>query len=254
MAKRGFTVHHNGPPARCVGKPHTRCLAFWEAVRRFHVEDKGWSGIAYSFGCCPHGEVLVGQGWNNRQFANGADLVGANNGTDADWYTVLVFVGGDVSTGDEEPPTAQMIQATADLIGEGRRTGRCGTQVLPHKDFKQKPCPGSAFTALCREWHNRPLPTAKPAPALPILQEDDDMVIVITAPNKPPRAIVQGKLIGFRPDPKGGSQYTDFRAALVKAKVPIVDWVCDVAQYDAMSETYGTPVVTVGPPVITPAG
>lgn len=179
--RRGFTIHHNGPPANCIGKPHSRCEAFWQAVVRYHTEDKGWSGVAYSFGVCPHGERFEGQGWNRRQFANGVDLVGANDGADSEWYTVLVFVGGDTSTGDTEPPTREMVVATAALIEEGRRSGRCGNRVLPHNAFKRKPCPGPEFTELARQWDGQPITVAPPPAPEP---EEPDMLI-IDCPGKP---------------------------------------------------------------------
>jgi hypothetical protein len=164
--RRGFTIHHNGPPANCIGRGHDRCVAFWDSVRAFHTNPepigKGWSDIAYSFGVCPHGERLVGRGWDRRQWANGTDMVGADDGDDSDWYTVLVFVGGDTSTGDTEPPTAEMIGATAQLIEEGRSTGRCGDRVTPHNFWKRKPCPGPEFTVLAREWDGRPTVTEIP--------------------------------------------------------------------------------------------
>ena len=241
--RRGFTIHHNGPNANCLGRPHSRCEAFWASVVRYHTVDKDWSSVAYSFGVCPHGTRFVGGGWSGRQFANGADDVGPEDGGDAHWYTVLVFLGWDEDTGAEEHPTPEMVQAVADLIDEGRDRGRCGTRVTPHNFWKAKRCPGFVFTSLAKSWDNAPLTIPDryadaPAPLPPILQEDDDMVIVITATDRPPRALVQGKLIGFKPDPKGGSQYTDFRAAVEKAKVPIVDWVCDQAQYDAVSKDF----------------
>lgn len=162
--KRGFVIHHNGPPANCVGKPHSRCESFWAGVKRFHVEDQGWSNIAYSFGVCPHGERLVGLGWDRNQFAGGKDMVGNDDGPDSAWYSVLVFVGGDTSTRDTEPPTSAMVNATANLIAEGRAAQRCGQRVLPHSAFKQKPCPGPEFTALSHQWDNA---------SLDIIEEDD---------------------------------------------------------------------------------
>jgi hypothetical protein len=169
--RRGWTIHHNGPPANCVGHPHSRCEAFWRAVRSFHMNDLGWSDIAYSFGVCHHGERFVGRGWDKRQFANGSDTVGANDGNDSEWYTVLVFVGGDTTTHDTEPPTASMVRSTAELIDEGRRTGRCGDRVTPHNFWKRKPCPGPEFTALAASWDRRPSPLLTPPPPAP----EDDM-------------------------------------------------------------------------------
>lgn len=150
-AKLGVTIHHNGPAAKCIGQPHRRCVGFWDAVRRFHVETKGWSDIAYSFGVCPHGLRFTGRGWDKAQFANGADVVGPNDGRDADWYTVLVFLG------EGEAPTDEMVDATRSLIAEGRSSGRCGNRVLPHNAFKRKACPGPEFTAYAQAWDRQPL-------------------------------------------------------------------------------------------------
>lgn len=176
--RRGFTIHHNGPPANCLGQPHSRCVSFWDAVRAFHTNPepvgKGWSDIAYSFGVCPHGERLVGRGWDRRQWANGTDMVGADDGDDSEWYTVLVFVGGDTSTGDTEAPTPEMIAATAALIAEGRVSGRCGNRVTPHNFWKRKPCPGPHFTPLARAWDNQLITVAPPAPEPP---EEPDMYV-----------------------------------------------------------------------------
>jgi len=181
--RRGFTIHHNGPPADCLGQPHSRCVGFWAGVKRFHTAEpprgNGWSDIAYSFGICPHGERLVGRGWDKRQFANGSDDVGAHDGDDSEWYTVLTFIGGDTSTADEEKPTPEMIAATAALIAEGRDSRRCGNRVTPHNFWKKKPCPGPVFTALAREWDNQPLVT----PAIPKPEEPD--MLIIDSPGKP---------------------------------------------------------------------
>lgn len=174
--REGFTIHHNGPAARCIGQPHARCVAFWGAVVAYHTSSppkgKGWSGVAYSFGVCPHGQRFTGQGWNRRQFANGADLVGADDGNDASWYTILAFVGGGPGTGfPEEIPTPEMIAGVAALIEEGRRTVCCGSRVLPHNAFKRKACPGPTFVALAQRWNDQPISTPTTTP----VQEDPDM-------------------------------------------------------------------------------
>lgn len=150
-AKLGVVIHHNGPPAKCVGQPHRRCVSFWDAVKRYHVETKGWSDVAYSFGICSHGMRFTGRGWDKNQFANGSDVVGPDDGRDSEWYTVLVFLGGD------ETPTEEMVEATKALIAEGRASGRCGRRVLPHNAFKVKACPGPEFTAYAQAWDRQPL-------------------------------------------------------------------------------------------------
>lgn len=208
--RRGFTIHHNGPPANCVGERHSRCEAFWRAVRSFHVNDKGWSDIAYSFGVCPHGERFVGRGWDKHQFANGSDDVGADDGDDSEWYTVLVFVGGDDSTGDKEAPTPAMVTATALLIDEGRRSGRCGNRVTPHNFWKRKPCPGPEFTALAAAWDRHPVPTR------PIVspQEDPEMLI-IDCPGRPALVLGLGGVKILNPEQRGALRKVGIEARQV---------------------------------------
>lgn len=170
MSRYGFVIHHNGPAVGFdADDPHTRCTSFWNGVRRYHMETKGWSDIAYSFGMCPHGITFTGRGWDRAQFANGADVVGPEDGSDAHWYTVLVFLGWSDVNGkavDEEPSRA-MVEGVKNLIAEGRRSGRCDDRVLPHNAFKIKRCPGATFTALAGAWDRKPLTT----PTIPA-QED----------------------------------------------------------------------------------
>jgi len=210
--RKGFTIHHNGPPANCVGRPHSRCVAFWAAVRAFHTNPepigKDWSDIAYSFGVCPHGERLVGRGWDKDQFANGTDQVGADDGPNRDWYSVLVFVGGGPGTGDpEEQPTREMVVATAALIEEGRGSGRCGSAVRPHSDWKPKPCPGPTFTALSRQWDGQPI-TIDPPQEDDVTEAelkkalDDGLTYAIRTPGHPFRAefarLVDSRLVALK--------------------------------------------------------
>jgi hypothetical protein len=124
-------------------------------VRTYHVITKGWSDIAYSFGVCPHGVRFDGRGWDRTQWANGADEVGGDDGPDAEWYTVLAFVGQDAEIVEE--PTPPMLRALAELVGEGRASQRCGMRLTPHSDFKRKPCPGDALRGWCRRFDDRPI-------------------------------------------------------------------------------------------------
>lgn len=168
--RQGFTVHHNGPPAGIIHgshvDPHSECERFWRAVKSFHVNDKGWSDIAYSFGVCPHGERFVGRGWVKHQFANGDDEVGPDDDANGPWYSVLLFVGGGYHEGGrwvpEEVPTPQMERALDELITEGRRDRRCGMRVEPHSKWKRKACPGPWGTNYCTKHNNRPITTEPP--------------------------------------------------------------------------------------------
>lgn len=187
--KRGFTIHHNGPNANCLGRPHSRCEEFWAATKRYHTVEKGWSDIAYSFGVCPHGTRLVGRGWNKDQFANGDDVVGPDDGPDSAWYTVMTFIGWDDHSGIEEQPTPEMVMATAALIDEGRSTGRCGLRVTPHNFWKSKRCPGLVFTALAAEWDNRALPSFMP---MEKEEPEEPEMIIIDCPGRPALVIGVG--------------------------------------------------------------
>lgn len=179
--RRGFTGHYNGPPVNAVA--HTRCIAFWRAVRNFHMTAqyradgtllrKAWSDIAYSFGVCPHGERFEGRGWTQSQWANGEDQVGENNGPDSQWYTVLAFIG------EGEVPSGPMLNALTALIAEGRDTGRCGLAVKPHNDFRIKACPGPELTLWCRAWDAVPFPPLtpdEPEPDMPLTQTEINAV------------------------------------------------------------------------------
>jgi hypothetical protein len=151
--RKGVVIHHNGPPAKCVDQPHDRCERFWRGVRDYHVNTKGWSDIAYSFGVCPHGQMLAGRGWHRSQWANGSDQVGVDDGRDSEWYTVLAFVGGGAyggfNTGSpEEQVTADMQRGIIEVIRQGRAAKFCDHRVLPHNVFKSKACPGPTLTAL----------------------------------------------------------------------------------------------------------
>lgn len=147
--KKGVVIHWNGPAARCVGQSHSRCESFWGAVKRYHGQKFGakWAATSlYSHGVCPHGVVFTGVGWDRNQAANGRDVVGENDGTDSEWFTVFAFLG------EGEKPTKQMITGVRNLIKQGRDERRCGDRVLPHKNFKFKTCPGPEFTVLSRQW------------------------------------------------------------------------------------------------------
>lgn len=167
--KRGFTVHWNGPPASCIGEPHTRCERFWNGVYEYHTEVKGWSDIAYSFGICPHNFKFVGRGWDLNQFANGEDEVGADDGPDSQWYSVLAFVG----LGEDIP--INILYGLEDLIGYGRNTDRCGDLIYPHWAWKNKPCPGPELSKWCAIWNAHPFDKRE----LPSPRSDIDMMLII---------------------------------------------------------------------------
>jgi hypothetical protein len=105
-------------------------------------------------------------------------------------------VNGDDSTHDKELPTPQMIAATAALIDEGRRSGRCGDRVTPHNLWKRKPCPGPDLTALAAAWDRRPVPTGP----VPVPQEEEPEMLIIDCPGRPGLVIGVGGVKRVNPD------------------------------------------------------
>lgn len=198
--RRGFVIHHNGPNANCLGKPHSRCMNFWAGVKAYHQAKWPTSNdIAYSFGVCPHGIRFEGRGWFKRQYANGADQVGTFDGNDSEWYTVLTFIGYDEKTGIEEQPTPQMVEGVKALIRDGRERKLCSDRVLPHNRFKKKRCPGHVFTALASVWDAQSLPAPPSTPSTPdqtIEMTEDDM-FTYTTTGKPIFFCHAGKTVGL---------------------------------------------------------
>lgn len=153
----GFTLHWNGPPVPTqVNADHVHCGPFWQSIRVYHTRKppfgRGWSSIAYSFGTCPHGIVFNGNGWNGRQFANGEDEVGADNGPDSVWYTIMAFLG------EGQHVTHPMMGGITNLIHTGRVNGFCGSRITPHSWWKRKTCPGPELTRYAEMYDNQRLP------------------------------------------------------------------------------------------------
>jgi hypothetical protein len=139
-----------------------------------------WSDIAYSFGACPHGGILIGRGWDRNQFANGDDEVGADDGDDTEWYSILALIG------EGERPTTAMVGAITGTIQAGRITSKCGYRITPHSNWKRKPCPGWDLTVYATTYDNRTLPIL--LPPLPITEEPD--MRIIDNPHNPALLII----------------------------------------------------------------
>jgi len=199
--KRGFVIHHNGPNTNLLGKPHSKCVSYWNGVKNYHTskppKGQGWSDIAYSFGVCHHGIRFDGRGWLKNQFANGSDVVGVFDGKDSEWYTVLVFIGYDPKTGIEEIPTPEMITGVKNLIQEGRDRKSCGTRVLPHNRFKVKRCPGHVFTGLASAWDAQPLSVPSTPVDKPISFVEEDDMFTYGSPTEPVFFCHAGKSVGL---------------------------------------------------------
>jgi hypothetical protein len=140
----GTTFHHGGPSpwtgggidrssaaAFAATAPHSRCPSIWRAWDAFH-RSKGWVGIAYNFGACPHGFVFEGRGAGYRSAAQGTN---AGNATS---HAVVAMIG------DGDPFTDPCKQAALDARHFCRsHPKRPANDVLhKHKDWHSTACPG----------------------------------------------------------------------------------------------------------------
>lgn len=129
----GTTVHYGGDAQR-LGN-HSTCLGRWRQWQKFHMNDRGWSDIAYTGGVCDHGFALAGRGIGVKTGANGTDAANKR------FYAVVWLGGGD------EAPTPAAVSAMAWWIRELRRGG-AGSGIVPHRFHKSTACPGARWVGL----------------------------------------------------------------------------------------------------------
>lgn len=102
-------------------------------IENFHVNDRGWDGIAYSFLVAPSGRAYEGRGW-------GQD--GSHTETRNSSAYAICFLG----HGDQQPATLQAWEGAKHIIRTGLAEGALtpGYIVTGHRDYsrKGKSCPG----------------------------------------------------------------------------------------------------------------
>lgn len=140
---RGSDVSGNLPWGEVVG--HTEAVnrsptstpeteAQWvRGVERYHAQERGWTGIGYSFLIGPSGAIFEGRGWGR----SGAHTE-SRNSTAAG----VCFLG----HGDNQPATESQWASAQWLIGEGIRLGKLKSnpKITGHRNYslKGKSCPG----------------------------------------------------------------------------------------------------------------
>lgn len=157
-SRKGVVLHWNGPPLRLDPRQGAPALlrretAIVRAVQRFHQEQQKWSDSAYSYMVGQSGTVFEVRGEDWDQFANGDDVIGANDGSDRDYYTIMVMIG------EGEWPTREAIESVKAIVVHLRGLG-AGNRVLPHNAFKRKTCPGVELTELAHSLDRVPLAAA----------------------------------------------------------------------------------------------
>lgn len=136
---QGLVIHYDSSNQRLADRGHDACVEYWRWCRSFHMDNRGWDDVAYSWFPCPHGYVMEGRGLYRYQAAQGTT---AGN---SDYYSATLACGPD----DEIP------QVQIEAVRELRQwlmepdTSLAGA-VLGHRDFTSTSCPGDRAYALVR--------------------------------------------------------------------------------------------------------
>lgn len=142
--QRGTAVHYTGSAAEAKSD-HALCDNVVRSIQNFHMDDRGWADIAYSFLVCIHGYVFEGRGRGIRTAAQGT-----NDGNDA--YHAVCFMGGDLP--GRADVTSAGLRAIKDAVNHCNAwAGVKG--VRPHSSFHSTECPGDEL----RAWIAKGMPT-----------------------------------------------------------------------------------------------
>jgi hypothetical protein len=133
---QGSTAHWEGP--HMGDFPHSECPDKVRSIQSFHMNQRGWSDIAYTTVVCPHGDVFEGRGWYRRTAANGTNA--GNNASYAHCY-----LGGQ---GDGLTEAGKAGIALAFQLGVEQ--GGAGTKQWVHRDWKATECPGTEIVNFVR--------------------------------------------------------------------------------------------------------
>ncbi|WP_157251025.1 peptidoglycan recognition protein family protein [Nonomuraea typhae] len=143
---RGVKVHYVGQRVNPnLQTDHELCLDLMRDIQGWHMDGNGWVDFAYSYGVCPHGDILEGRGPGVLVAANGSGL-------NEDHYAVLGMLG---STGLAEP-SDEMLIGILDAIELLRQRGGAGREIKGHRDGYSTDCPGDALYGWVRRGCPRP--------------------------------------------------------------------------------------------------
>jgi peptidoglycan hydrolase-like protein with peptidoglycan-binding domain len=152
-SQRGIAVHYEGRDSE--GQGHDACDERVRAIQRFHMRDRGWNDIAYSWLVCRHGVIFEGRGWGIRTAANGTN---EGNAT----FHAVCYLDDDAAAVQDVTPEGY--SGLTSVIAECRSKG-LGSEVKPHSYFKATACPGNELRAwVAAGGYNAPPPVPAPPP------------------------------------------------------------------------------------------
>lgn len=125
---KGLVIHYDGGNRKLSEKEHNECIKYWEWCRKFHMQERGWKDIGYSFGVCPHGIIFEGRGFGKEQAAQPTG--------NRDWCSVTLMLGP-----GEKPPVAQ-VEGVLRLREALMHDHGMKSNVSWHGAFYKTDCPG----------------------------------------------------------------------------------------------------------------
>ena len=121
-------IHYNGPAMNLAGKGLAAERAAVRGIQRYHLDDKGWADIAYSFLIGPSGAIYEGRGKGIRSAANGSTSQNKAR------YSIMFLVG------EGEQISSEMLASANALIKDLGYNA-----VVGHRDVRATACPGNVI-------------------------------------------------------------------------------------------------------------
>jgi hypothetical protein len=122
----GMAVHYEGGRTGIANWTHDRCIAHWQATRRFHMNTRGWIDIGYAYGLCKH-YVLEGRGGFRAQ--------AAQPGGNTTWESATFMTGPGEAIHPGQLENFRQLRAW-------RRSKGVAAAIRPHSSFVSTGCPG----------------------------------------------------------------------------------------------------------------
>ncbi|XP_023952833.2 peptidoglycan-recognition protein LB isoform X2 [Bicyclus anynana] len=134
-------IHHSYTPAACYDG--IQCRQAMRSMQNFHMDDRDWWDIGYSFAVGSDGAAYEGRGWD----VIGAHALHFNN------VSIGICLIGDWS--DCLPPTNQLKTAQA-LIAAGVELGyvRADYKLVGHRQVRDTMCPGDTLYEEIQTWEH----------------------------------------------------------------------------------------------------
>lgn len=169
LPARALWEHHSATTAPPPDATFEQDVAAVRTLERIG-QDRFGGGISYTFAVCPSGRVFEG---------HGIDRQGAHTGGQNRTSRAICLVG----NYDTAKPTEAMVQAVAELVAHGHRSGWWPDQLTGgHRDAPgaSTACPGRHAHALIAEINRRARTGTRPAPA----PREDDMELTDLLPDR----------------------------------------------------------------------